>query len=386
MFDVRKGTPDPEAVALSGGNLQKFVVGREFDRKPGVLIVCQPTWGVDAGAATTIRQALIDLARSGSAVLVISQDLDEILEISDRVAVISKGPAQLRRATPAHDITREEIGLLMGGGQHDDPKAEAPVIGGKSRLMRIELIRRPERSRALALLSPLIAVVLTVLAGFVMFALLRVDPLRALYSYFIAPLTDEGSIEDLLVRASPLILIGVGLTFCFRANVWNIGAEGQMCMGAIAGATIPVLLPTWQGPLVLPLMMLLGVLGGMAYGAIPALLKNRFGTSEILVSLMLVYVAQLIARVGWRAGRRRNPAGRNFPNSRLFDGSEVLPVIAGDHVRLNLVFAIVAAVVAAVVLRWTLMGFEISVAGQAPRARCLRVVSQPEAAGSLDVS
>jgi ABC-type uncharacterized transport system ATPase subunit len=112
-FDVRKGTPDPEATALSGGNLQKFVVGREIDRKPGVLVVCQPTWGVDAGAAMTIRQALVDLARSGSAVLMISQDLDEILEISDRVAVISKGHLSAPRKT--HGITREEIGLLMGG-------------------------------------------------------------------------------------------------------------------------------------------------------------------------------------------------------------------------------------------------------------------------------
>jgi simple sugar transport system ATP-binding protein len=121
-FDVRKGTPDPEAASLSGGNLQKFVVGREFDRKPGVLVVCQPTWGVDAGAAATIRQALVDLARSGSAVLVISQDLDEILEISDRVAVISKG--NLSAPHDAQGITREEIGLLMGGAhEHRDGKA-----------------------------------------------------------------------------------------------------------------------------------------------------------------------------------------------------------------------------------------------------------------------
>ena len=90
---MRKGKPDPEARALSGGNLQKFVVGRELDRKPAVLVVNQPTWGVDAGAAATIRQALIDLARSGSAVLVISQDLDEIFEIADRIAVISRGAA-----------------------------------------------------------------------------------------------------------------------------------------------------------------------------------------------------------------------------------------------------------------------------------------------------
>jgi general nucleoside transport system ATP-binding protein len=112
-FDVRKGKPDPEARALSGGNLQKFVIGRELDRKPGVLVVNQPTWGVDAGAAATIRQALIDLSRNGSAVLVISQDLDEIFEIADRIAVISRG--QMSEAFPAQEMNAEKIGLLMAG-------------------------------------------------------------------------------------------------------------------------------------------------------------------------------------------------------------------------------------------------------------------------------
>ena len=113
LFDVRKSGRDPEAGALSGGNLQKFVVGREIDRKPGVFVVSQPTWGVDAGAAAEIRQALVNLARSGSAVLVISQDLDEIFEIADRVAVISRGT--LSPAFPVGEIDRSSIGLLMGG-------------------------------------------------------------------------------------------------------------------------------------------------------------------------------------------------------------------------------------------------------------------------------
>ncbi len=113
-FDVRMSHDDPEARSLSGGNLQKFVVGRELDRKPGVLIVNQPTWGVDAGAAALIRQALIDLARGGSAVLVISQDLDEIFEIADRIAVISRG--YLSEPEPAAEMTRERVGLLMAGG------------------------------------------------------------------------------------------------------------------------------------------------------------------------------------------------------------------------------------------------------------------------------
>jgi general nucleoside transport system ATP-binding protein len=117
-YDVRKGKPDPEARSLSGGNLQKFVVGRELDRHPKVLVVNQPTWGVDAGAAATIRQALIDLARSGSAVVVISQDLDEIFELADRIAVISRG--QLSEAHPAHEMTAEKIGLLMAGSHEKE--------------------------------------------------------------------------------------------------------------------------------------------------------------------------------------------------------------------------------------------------------------------------
>jgi len=115
VFDVRKARRDPEAASLSGGNLQKFVVGREILREPRVLVASQPTWGVDAGAAATIRQALVDLAARGCAVLVISQDLDEILEISDRVAVISQG--RLSVPHDAHGITREGIGLLMGGAR-----------------------------------------------------------------------------------------------------------------------------------------------------------------------------------------------------------------------------------------------------------------------------
>jgi general nucleoside transport system ATP-binding protein len=117
-FDVRKGRRDPEAVSLSGGNLQKFVVGREILREPAVLVVSQPTWGVDAGATAVIRQALIDLASRGSAVLVISQDLDELFEIADRIAVIFHGT--LSAPFEAAAATRQKLGLLMGGSSADD--------------------------------------------------------------------------------------------------------------------------------------------------------------------------------------------------------------------------------------------------------------------------
>ncbi len=113
VMDVRKSGEDPLAGSLSGGNLQKFIVGRELDRQPVLLIVNQPTWGVDAGAASRIRQALVDLAKSGSAVVIISQDLDEIFEVATKIAVISDGA--LSHAYPAGELNREKIGLLMGG-------------------------------------------------------------------------------------------------------------------------------------------------------------------------------------------------------------------------------------------------------------------------------
>jgi simple sugar transport system ATP-binding protein len=115
VMDVRKSGEDPEASALSGGNLQKFIIGRELDRQPAVIVVNQPTWGVDAGAAARIRQALIDLARSGSAVLVISQDLDELFEICDSIAVMHDG--RLSAPMPIAEASFERIGLLMGGAE-----------------------------------------------------------------------------------------------------------------------------------------------------------------------------------------------------------------------------------------------------------------------------
>ena len=127
-FDVRTSRTNPPAQALSGGNLQKFVVGRELDREPAVLVIDQPTWGVDAGAAALVRQVLADMAEAGAAVLVISQDLDEIFEIADRIAVISRG--ELSEAFPAGEIDRERIGLLMAGAHETGERATgAHAIG-----------------------------------------------------------------------------------------------------------------------------------------------------------------------------------------------------------------------------------------------------------------
>lgn len=235
--------------------------------------------------------------------------------------------------------------------------------------MRIELVRRPQQSTLFSALSPFIALALTVAAGAVMFALLGKNPLDALYFYFIDPLRDVWSLHELAIKAAPLILIGVGLSVCFLSNNWNIGAEGQFVMGAIAGSALPILLPDVQNWAVLPLMLLLGAAGGAAYAAIPAVLKARFNTNEILTSLMLVYVAQLF--LDWLVrGPWRDPGGMNFPETRDFHAYAILPEVFPESGRahLGIVFALVAALVLWFVMSRTLRGFEIRVLGQSPRA------------------
>lgn len=240
--------------------------------------------------------------------------------------------------------------------------------------MRVELVRRPERSRPMVLLSPVLAIALTVVTGFLIFLALGIPPFRGLYVFFIEPLTAGWSLQELVIKATPLILIGVGLALCYRSNTWNIGAEGQLIAGAVAGSVLPILFPQWHGPFVLPAMLVMAILGGMAYAAVPAFLKVRFNTNEILTSLMLVYVAQLI--LDWLArGPWRNPEGRNFPDSRRFDDGQLLPTLFGN-VRISFVFVIIAVIVAWFVLRRTLAGFQISVLGQAPRAGAFAGFSQ----------
>lgn len=235
--------------------------------------------------------------------------------------------------------------------------------------MRLELVKRPQQSTLFSALSPFIAFGLTIVAGAILFGALGKDPVETLYYYFIDPLTETWSLHELAIKAAPLILIAVGLSVCFLSSNWNIGAEGQFIMGAIAGSVLPVLFPDFQFWFVLPLMLIMGMAGGAAYAFIPALLKVRFNTNEILSSLMLVYVAQLF--LDWLVrGPWRNPQGFNFPETRNFHEYAILPEIwsASGRAHWGFVFAIVAALVLWFMLSKTLKGFEVKVIGQSPRA------------------
>ena len=152
----------------------------------------------------------------------------------------------------------------------------------------IGLEARPEPSRLAGWLSPRAAAAATLLIGFVVFSLLGKDPLDAFHAFFVKPIDSVYGVSELLLKASPLMLIATGLAIGYRANVWNIGAEGQLLVGAIAGGGLALAFHDSSSPLLVPAMLVAGALGGMAWAAIPAFLRTRFNANEILVSLMLV--------------------------------------------------------------------------------------------------
>jgi simple sugar transport system permease protein len=235
--------------------------------------------------------------------------------------------------------------------------------------MQLVLEKRAERSAAIAIASPLIAIALTLVTMAVLFAILNKNPIEALGVYFIDPLTDPYSLEEIAVKATPLVMIAVGLSLCYIANIWNIGAEGQFLVGAVAGSWLAVRTNgTGVGHWVLPAMLALGALGGALYAVIPAICRIRFGASEILTSLMLVYVADLgmdyLVRGPWR-----DPHGLNFPTTAEFDPVATVPIlIEGSRLHAGAVVALLVVMAAAVLLGRTIMGFEIRLVGAAPKA------------------
>lgn len=241
-------------------------------------------------------------------------------------------------------------------------------------MLRIE--QRAEPSRRMVLLTPLLAVALTVVSGFVLFALLGYEPLAALYHFFVSPVTTRYGLAELVVKATPLVLIATGLAIGFRANVWNIGAEGQLTIGALAGGGLALWLHDSDSPLLLPAMLAAGALGGMAWAAIPAFLRTRCNVNEILTSLMLTYVALLLLSLLVH-GPWRDPAGFNFPQSRLFPPAGTMPILLeGTRLHLGALLALAAALGAWIMLGRTLVGFQVKVVGAAPAAASFAGFSQ----------
>ena len=237
-------------------------------------------------------------------------------------------------------------------------------------MLRLEA--RPLASRTMSLLSPAIALALTVALGALLFAALGTDPVRGLSAFLVAPLADGYALTELALKATPLVLCAVGLAICFRANVWNIGAEGQFLLGAIGGGGVALWATVNPGalpaPLVVPLVLLAGAIAGAGWAGIAALLRDRFNANEILVSLLLVYVAQLLLSY-FVFGPWKDPQGFNFPQTRSFDESAMLPsLVPGSRLHVGVLLVPVLVAAAWVLMSRTFAGFQLQVAGAAPAA------------------
>jgi simple sugar transport system permease protein len=217
-------------------------------------------------------------------------------------------------------------------------------------------------------LSPLIAVLASLVAGGLLFALLGRDPLLALYTLFIRPVSTLYGLCELGLKATPLLLCALGLAIGFRANVWNIGAEGQFTIGAICGGGIALAMNGQESWWLLPAMLVAGVLGGMVWAAIPAFLRTRFNAHEILTSLMLSYVA--IQILGYLVhGPWRDPAGFKFPQTKQFGDLALMPILVeGTRLHVGALVALVLVPFAALLLGRTVIGFQIKVVGLASAA------------------
>jgi general nucleoside transport system permease protein len=233
-------------------------------------------------------------------------------------------------------------------------------------LLRLEA--RRETARVMVYAAPLLAVVLTLICGALLFQVMGFSAPEALYNFFIVPINNVYGLGELAVKATPLVMIAIGLSLGFRANVWNIGAEGQLTMGALAGGAVGLALNGSEAFYVMPVMLLAGTIGGALYAGIPAFLRTRFNTSEILVSLMLTYVALLMLSLLVR-GPLRDPQGFGFPQSESFSGASLLPVVFdGTRVHIGALLALLAVAAGWVLVARSFVGFQIRVAGLAPAA------------------
>jgi simple sugar transport system permease protein len=232
----------------------------------------------------------------------------------------------------------------------------------------LKLEARPQPSKFWSIGSPILALFITVLIGIGIFMLMGKDPVKGLQVFFWEPIKSGYALSELAVKATPLLLIALGLAVCFRSNVWNIGAEGQFVIGAVAAGGVALLADKTTGPWIVPLILLGGVLGGMAWAGIVALLRDRFNANEILVSLMLVYVADLVLSY-MVYGPWKDPNGYNFPQSKTFEKVTQIPrLFDGTRVNIGLLIALFGVLGMWIYMFRTYMGYQLQVGGLAPAA------------------
>jgi simple sugar transport system permease protein len=322
-----------------------------------LIVANQPTWGLDVGAVAYVHQRLLDASARGACVLLISDDLDEILALADRIAVMHAG--RLTAARAAAQWTRAQIGLAMAGA--------AP---GAQRPMRLE--PRAARSRVALVAAPFGAIAFTLAATLLLVAWAGA-PIRETYALmFAGGFGSRFAWSETLTRATPLILTGLAAAVAFRARLWNIGAEGQLYAGALAAVAVGGLhggtgfdVPA---PVLFPAMPAAAIAAGAILLLVPTFLRTRFGVDEVVTTLLLNFIVLLFVSM-MLDGPMKDPSALGWPQSvALRDDLQVDKLFPRTGAQTGLAYAGVLALLLAFVMRYTTLGFEARAVGANARA------------------
>ena len=363
-FDVRTTAGGSCWRARSpGGNQQKLVLGREISRKPKLLVAAQPTRGLDVGAIEFVHSQLLRQRDEGVAILLISVELEELFALSDTMAVIYKG--EFMGETPADRVSVEEVGFMMGRqAKRSGGERVVSLLDGMKALIRGQP-GHGSSSRFKDFLMGLAALLGAFIVCGILLAYFGVNPLKAYGLLFAGAFGTVNNLSETLIQASPLLLTGLGIAICFQCGVWNVGAEGQLYIGAIATVGLGVNflgLPTY---LLLPVCIVGAFIAGGLWGLLPGWLKVRFGANEVIVTIMLNYIAIIFSTYlisgPWASGFT--------PVTKSIDGAARLPLlIQGTRLHSGFILGLIMSGLLAFLMYRTVFGYQIRAIGNNPNA------------------
>ncbi|HZU14864.1 MAG TPA: ATP-binding cassette domain-containing protein [Chloroflexota bacterium] len=396
-YDIRGARPASPVGSLSGGNMQKVVLAREMELHPRLLIAAQPTRGVDIGATEFVHNALLAQRDAGAAILLISADLNEIRTLSDRILVMYRGRIMGEYSPAASD---SELGLAMAGVTGEGEHAEEPPVpddasqaarampsvdidhelenGEGEKPLSGESVGTGAVARALgaAVSQPAVAIIGALLLGILVILATGDNPLQA-YQYFLAgPLSTSVDIGNTLATLSPLLLAALSVLVSFRAGIFNIGAEGQLYLGAFAAAWVGFTFTHWPGPLIIVVSIALSMVAGALWALIPGALLAAWGVDIIVSTLMLNYIAMEITDYLVNNPFKNPTAGS--PVSNLVATQSWLPVIIpGSTLTTDIFVAIAVTLIVAFILYRTSWGLKLRFVGDNPHFASYLGISVP---------
>lgn len=389
---VTPGTETPVR-RLSGGNVQKVLLGREIDADPTVIITAYPVRGLDINSSYTIYDILNKQKEKGVGILFVGEDLDVMLELCDKILVLCHG--RVTGLVNAKEVDKEHLGLLMtdalsesADSEHipramnnidvkiDFNKRRETGVETKStnkknyQPSRVHISSRDDLSTKQSVLFYLAAIFVAIIMGGMLVAAMGVNPFSYFKTMVFGCFENAIYLKGFIRLVIPLVITSLGIAYAFKMKFWNIGANGQFIMGAAGATTVALLLGDSQSKAITLLLVFLGgaILGGL-FGLIPAFLKVRFGTNETLLTLMLNYIAFYFVSYlkNTMFFRKVSATGAVLrPDFKALPETSWLPQInlLGIQVDCSLIIALLLVIFTFVYFKYSKQGYEVSVVGE----------------------